>query len=33
MGLLEENFRLPLVKMKENNKALLKEELKNLGLI
>ena len=33
MGLMEEKFRLPLIKMKENNKALLKEEMKNLGLI
>lgn len=33
MGLMEDNFRLPLVKMKERNKALLKEELQNLKLI
>ena len=33
MGLMEENFRLPLIRMKASNKALLKEELKNLGLI
>lgn len=33
MGLMEDNFRLPLIKMKESNKAILKEELQNLGLI
>jgi 4-hydroxy-tetrahydrodipicolinate synthase len=33
MGLMEEHFRLPLVKMKESNKMLLKEELRHLGLI
>ncbi|MBN1407929.1 MAG: 4-hydroxy-tetrahydrodipicolinate synthase [Calditrichaceae bacterium] len=33
MGLMEEHFRLPLVNMKESNKALLKQEMKNLGLI
>ncbi|MCK5145465.1 4-hydroxy-tetrahydrodipicolinate synthase [bacterium] len=33
MGLIDENYRLPLSVMNESNKALLANELKNLGLL
>jgi 4-hydroxy-tetrahydrodipicolinate synthase len=33
MGMLEEVYRLPLVSMSDENKAILKSEMKNLGLI
>ena len=33
MGLIEESYRLPLVKMKDQNKKILEDELKRLNLI